>query len=293
MADAHDPAEPATASAAPPKTIVLTGGTAGIGRQAVRQLAALGHRVILIGRDRERGERVEADLRRSVPEAGHALVLGDLATAKGIEEISGRVGELTDRVDVLVNCAGMMTPKLRLSEEGFELNVAVNHLAPFSLTSRLLPLLRNGAGRVVNVNSEVHRNAHGIDVSDLRGEGGYEPFRAYGKSKLANLLFSLELSSRYPELTVLALHPGVVRTSLGRSFPKAQVMLFMAIATSATKGARPVVRLAVEEGLPSGGYWDRFTPSQPSAAARDAAAAAWLWQVTEELRGPFEGTRAA
>ena len=293
MAEEHDPTEPGAARAAAPRTIVLTGGTAGIGRQAVRQLADLGHRVILIGRDRERGARAEAELRRKAPDAGHALVLGDLATAAGIEDISGRVGELTDRVDVLVNCAGMMTPRRQLSEEGFELNVAVNHLAPFSLTSRLLPLLRKGAGRVVNVNSEVHRNAHGFDVSDLRGEGGYEPFRAYGKSKLANLLFSLELSRRYPWLTVLALHPGVVRTSLGRSFPKVQVALFMAVAVSAGRGARPVVRLATEEGLPSGGYWNRFTPTEPSAAARDAAAAARLWRLTEEVRGPFEPTRAA
>jgi NAD(P)-dependent dehydrogenase (short-subunit alcohol dehydrogenase family) len=202
------------------RTVAVVGATAGLGREAVHRLAAAGHRVIAVGRDPQKA----AALRRDLPAA--TVIAGDVSTADGVTRVARHIRAHTDHLDTLVNNAGVMPNKRRVTGEGVELNFAVHHLAPFTLTGSLLPLLHAGDGRVVNVNSAGHaapiRGTGPVELrlDDMQHEQGYDPFMAYSRSKLANLLFTYELARRHPELTVVAVHPGVVRTSLGRDFPR-------------------------------------------------------------------------
>jgi NAD(P)-dependent dehydrogenase (short-subunit alcohol dehydrogenase family) len=273
----------------PVRTIVIIGATSGLGRCAAQLLGAAGHRLVLVGRDPNRAR----DLRSEVPAA--CVIAGDVATQDGIDHVVHQIGQTTDGIDTLLNNAGVMLPDRQLTAEGIEMNLAVHHLAPYSVTSRLLPLLHSGDGRVVNVNSEGHRAALfrpgpiEIDFSDLNSEYGYEPTVVYSRTKLANLMFTYELQRRHPELTVLAVHPGMVRTDLGRHFPRLQVAAMHAISMSARKGAAPVAFLAAEPRTERGAYYNRFGPARSSAASYDTAAASRLWTAAELLRGPFGG----
>jgi retinol dehydrogenase 12 len=174
-------------------------------------------------------------------------------TVRTIALIQGAV----DHLDALVNNAGVMIPTRQTTSEGIELNFAVHHLAPYSMTSRLLPLLHAGSGRVVNVNSEGHQaplfggGPVRIDLGDLNMEHGYHPYLAYSATKLANLLFSYELQRRHPELSVVAVQPGMVRTDLGRHWPRIQVAAMHAMSIPAGKGAAPVISLATTPRIAS------------------------------------------
>jgi retinol dehydrogenase 12 len=285
------------------RTIVIIGATSGLGRRAAQRLAADGHRLVLVGRDPRRAAALRSELAaepRTELRAGPRtrlpavdVITGDVSTLDGIEAVAKQIGDAVDHVDTLVNNAGVMIPDRQVTAEGIELNLAVHHLAPYSMTSLLLPLLRAGDGRVVNVNSEGHRAALfragpiELDFTDLNSEHGYDPFLAYSRSKLANLMFGYELDRRHPELTVVAIHPGMVRTDLGRHFPRIQVAAMHAISLSAQKGAAPVVALATELDVTGGAYYDRFTPVRSSSFSYDHGAASLLWSQTERLRGPF------
>ncbi|MFD8248887.1 SDR family NAD(P)-dependent oxidoreductase [Nocardia sp. NPDC059691] len=266
--------------------IVFAGATSGLGRQAALRLAKDGHDLVLVGRDAEKGARLAR-------ETGGRFVRADLAVSTGIDHVAEQVAERFDGVDILINNAGVMTPERRVTGEGIELNLAVHHLAPFSLTGRLLPLLCRGGGRVVNVNSEGHRQSMfragpvRIDFDDLPSERNFDPFVTYSRTKLANLLFTYELRRRYPQLTVAALHPGFVRTDLGREFPRARVAMLHLTALSARQGAAPVVHLATTRDVVNGAYYNRFTETRSSDASYDRDTALRLWEVTERLRGPF------
>ncbi|WP_051021117.1 SDR family NAD(P)-dependent oxidoreductase [Nocardia araoensis] len=266
--------------------IVFAGATSGLGRQAALRLARDGHDLVLVGRDAERGARLAR-------ETGGRFVRADLSVSTGVDHVAEQVAHRFDGVDVLVNNAGVMTPERRMTGEGIELNLAVHHLAPFSLTGRLLPLLRRGGGRVINVNSEGHRQSMfragpvRIDFEDLQSERNFDPFATYSRTKLANLLFTYELRRRYPELTVAAVHPGFVRTDLGRDFPRARVALLHLTALSARQGAAPVVHLATTRELVNGAYYDRFSQTRSSDASYDRETAQRLWDMTERLRGRF------
>jgi NAD(P)-dependent dehydrogenase (short-subunit alcohol dehydrogenase family) len=269
------------------RTIALIGATSGLGRAAADQLAKEGHNLILVGRDPARVQR----LARQLPTA---VVIGaDVSTSAGVDQAASQIGGAADHLDVLVNNAGVMIPARQATSEGVELNFAVHHLAPYSMTSKLLPLLARGAGRVVNVNSEGHRaplfggGSVRIDFDDLGSDHGYDPFLAYSRTKLANLLFSYELQRRHPGLSVVAVHPGMVRTDLGRHWPRIQVAAMHAMSISARKGAGPVVSLATEPAVERGAYYNRFTTTRSSSESYDNDVAGRLWEVTEALRGPF------
>ncbi|MFC5751100.1 SDR family NAD(P)-dependent oxidoreductase [Actinomadura rugatobispora] len=294
---------------AAPRTVVVVGATSGVGRSVALKLAERGHRVIAVGRDAERAATLRDKLRRR-PGPDPEVLVGDVSTVAGRRAFTGAVPGLTGRIDALINNAGVMLPRRRVNEDGHELNFAVHHLAPFAVTGALLPLLRKGsvpgdpAGRdrprVVNVNSaghhtslRGHRNPT-LDFADLQAESGYEPALVYSRTKLANMLFTLELARRHgDELIVNALHPGVVRSDLGREFPRLLVLATQATAISTDRAAPAVIRLAVEPVEGNGGYYDRAALSAPSPPARDRDAAARLWEVTERLIGPFQPSPAA
>lgn len=271
----------------PVRAIAFIGATSGLGRAAADQLAKDGHKLVLVGRDPKRAERLAKQLPTAV------VIGADVSTVAGIDRAATQIEGAVNHLDALVNNAGVMIPTRQTTSEGVELNFAVHHLAPYSMTSRLLPLLRGGSGRVVNVNSEGHRaplfggGPVRIDLDDLNMEHGYEPFLAYSRTKLANLLFTYELQRRHPELSVVAVHPGMVRTDLGRHWPRIQVAAMHAMSISARKGAEPVVSLATAPAVERGAYYNRFTTTRSSAESYDNDAARLLWEVTEAFRGPF------
>jgi NAD(P)-dependent dehydrogenase (short-subunit alcohol dehydrogenase family) len=276
-----------TGMSEPARTIAFIGATSGLGRAAAEQLSKDGHKLVLVGRDPKRVER----LARQLP---NAVVIGaDISTTAGIAQAATQIESAVNHLDALVNNAGVMVPTRQTTTEGAELNLAVHHLAPYSMTSRLLPLLHAGSGRIVNVNSEGHRaplfggGPVRIDLDDLNMEHRYDPFLAYSRTKLANLLFTYELQRRHPELSVVAVHPGMVRTDLGRRWPRIQVAAMHALSISARKGAEPVASLATNPAVERGAYYNRFTTTRSSSESYDNDIARSLWEVTEALRGPF------
>jgi NAD(P)-dependent dehydrogenase (short-subunit alcohol dehydrogenase family) len=290
-------------------TIVVVGATSGIGEAVALHLAHRGHRVLAVGRNPKRA----AALRRRLG-ANSQVLRYDIATRAGCAELVQAVGDHTGKVDALINNAGVMAPERRLTADGRELNFAVHHLAPFAVTSGLLPLLRNGAmpgdpdghdrPRIVNVSSASHRNSRAdnrpvtLDLSDLDSARDYDPFLTYSRSKLANLLFTYELVRRHGhELVANAIHPGLVRTGIGRSFgprqiltpsfPRIRVLATQLTAISPGRAAPAVAALATEPVSTNGGYYDRAVPTRSSEPSYDTHTAARLWQLTEQLCGPL------
>jgi retinol dehydrogenase 12 len=203
--------------AEPERIALVTGASAGIGLYTALGLARGGFRVIMVGRDGERLERA----RRTVAErSGSVLVeeqLADFANLAAVRGLAERVLATHDRLDLLVNNAGLIAPRFQLSADGYELTIAVNHLAPFLLTNLLLERLRASAPvRVVTVASQAHRGAR-LDLATLIGREDWSPLKAYGRSKLCNILFTRALARRLQGSGVVAscLHPGVVATAIG------------------------------------------------------------------------------
>jgi NAD(P)-dependent dehydrogenase (short-subunit alcohol dehydrogenase family) len=269
---------------------VVTGATSGIGKATSRALAAMGAQVILVARDRERGAAALAE----VAAAGAApprLEIADLASLEQVRDLAKRLTAL-DRVDVLVNNAGFVAGQHRLSKDGFEEVFAVNHLAPFLLTNLLLMKLTGSApARVVTVSSDAHTAAR-LDLDDPNLENGWDSWRSYANSKLANILFTRELARRTAGTGVTAdcAHPGVVRTGFGHEgsfLLRIGVTVGRPFMLSPERGADTVVYLASspEVATETGGYYVKRKRRDPSPAARDAAAAQRLWQLSEELTG--------
>src|SRR6266516_3175058 len=269
---------------------VVTGATSGIGKATAVALAGLGAQVVLVGRDRDRGAATAAE----VAAAGASpprLEIADLASMAQVRALAGRLGAL-ERIDVLVNNAGLMAGRRRVTADGFEEVFAVNHLAPFLLTNLLTGKLTAAASaRVITVTSDAHAAAR-LDLDDPQLARGWESWRAYANSKLANILFTRELARRLEGTGVTAncAHPGMVRTRFGREarLPlRAGVTLARPFMLSPRRGADTIVYLATspEVAAATGGYYAKRQRREPSAAARDDAAAKRLWQLSEELTG--------
>ena len=278
------------------RTIVVTGATSGIGFHTARELARAGAEVVLAVRDPARGE----EARRQTGAA--AVVRLDLADLASVRAAASELRERWPRLDVLVNNAGVMAPPHRVTPDGLELQMATNHFGPFALTGRLIDALRDGA--VVTVSSGAHRRGR-IDFDDLQSERGYDGWRVYSQTKLANLLFAFELGRRAAraglELRSVAAHPGLARTNLFRGGMDGSRLKERAIAVglrvlgqSDARGALPSLYAATVPDLPSGTYVGpdglferRGHPQLVSAsdAAHDEGVARRLWQVSEELTG--------
>lgn len=273
------------------RTFVVTGANSGIGLVAARELGRAGARVVLAVRDPAKGQAAAAGI-PGRPEV-RQLDLADLASIRSFAE------EWEGDLDVLVNNAGVMATPERRTKDGFELQIGTNHLGHFALTNLLLPRVRD---RVVTVSSGAHR-VGSIDLDDLNWERrDYHRWRAYGQSKLANLLFTLELQRRLQEagsdVRALAAHPGYAATNLQQRTENVVQNIVMAIsnrllAQSDEMGALPTLFAATQD-LPGGSYVgpDGFQEQRGhptlvgrSAAARDADMARRLWVLSEELTG--------
>jgi retinol dehydrogenase-12 len=270
----------------------VTGATSGIGLETSRQLAASGARLILGVRDPRRGGEVA---RRIGQEGGQAEVLSlDLASFASVREAAARLATTHDRLDVLVNNAGIALPRRELSIDGHELTWQTNFLSHVLLTRLLLPALSRGSKpRIVSVSSEGHRWGR-IDWDNLELDRGYRGFRAYANSKLGQILFTRELARREPGVTANALHPGAIATNIWRmqsrpvrSLFAALVPLFGKLLPSPAKGAAPVARLASDPSLEgvTGRYFKRFREVAPSAAGSNDTDAARLWEIAGQVTG--------
>jgi NAD(P)-dependent dehydrogenase (short-subunit alcohol dehydrogenase family) len=269
---------------------VVTGATSGIGRAVATALGRLGAQLVLVARDRDRGEATAAGL-VAAGAPPPRLEIADLASMTQVRALADRLGAL-ERIDVLVNNAGLLAGQRRVTADGFEEVFAVNHLAPFLLTSLLLGTLTAAApARVITVTSGAHAAAR-LDLDDLQMEREWDPWRAYASSKLANILFTRELARRLAGTGVTAncAHPGMVRTRFGREarLPmRAAVTLARPFMLSPERGASTIVYLATSPEVASatGGYYVRRQQREPSPAARDDTTAQRLWQLSAELTG--------
>jgi len=290
------------------RVALVTGGNGGIGLEAARVLADNGARVVLGCRDRSRADRALDDILRASPSAAVEVLPLDLADLSSVELAAEEFAARHERLDVLVNNAGVMATPYRRTVDGFELQFGVNHLGHFALTGRLLDrLLASAAPRVVTVSSSLHRRGR-IAFEDLEGRRRYRKWEAYGQSKLANLLFSAELQRRATAaglpLLAVAAHPGFASTGLqtvGPQMSGSRLGAWIAtlgnriFAQDATTGALPTVYAATSPDVtlddfvgPGGLAGMRGAPVrgvERGPAARDAAVAARLWSVSEDLTG--------
>jgi NAD(P)-dependent dehydrogenase (short-subunit alcohol dehydrogenase family) len=278
------------------KTVLITGGTGGIGRATALGMAGMGAHLAITGRDRPRADQVA----REINAAGGGNVdvfVADLSAQAEVRRLADEVLQRLTRIDVLVNNVGGYWNTRHVTADGLERTFAVNHLAPFLLTSLLLGRLKQSApARVVTVSSNMQAIGR-IDFDDLQGERSYSGARAYNQSKLANVLFTYELARRLQatSVTANALHPGVVSTSFGAEDPGAvqRVLLpFMRpFMKTPAQGAVTSINLATAPGLEqvTGCYFANRKPRKSSKRSYDKAAAARLWQVSTDLVQPGPG----
>src|SRR5579859_8180526 len=272
------------------KVCVVTGATSGIGKATATALARLGATVVLVGRDRDRTEAAAAE----AGAAGGPPPRPEVADLASLEQVRGLAERLAglERIDVLVNNAGLVLGERRVTADGLEHVLALNHLAPFLLTSLLLPTLTQSApARVVTVTSDAHSAAR-LDLSDLNLERDWDSWRSYANSKLANILFTRELARRLEGTGVTAncAHPGVVRTGFGRQagpILRLGITIARPFMLSPERGADTIVYLASSPDVAdqTGGYYVKRQRREPSAAARDDAAARQLWEISEKMTG--------
>ncbi len=277
------------------KYVLITGGNSGIGKATAEELARRGARVMLTARDLERGTAAAEDI-KAVTEAEVEVGVLDLSRLESVREFARQYAADHTRLDVLINNAGVMTGKRLETEDGFEWTFAVNYLGPFLLTNLLAELLISSApARIVNVSSENYRTAkQGLKMDDLQMTDGFSPSRAYAASKMAMILFTVELEQRIGALGVTAdvLHPGVVGTSFGNSEESSRTMGWMMTGLrpflrKPAKGARTSVFLATTDAssLEEGLYWSDEKPRVPIAPAVDPDTARRLWSESTRLVG--------
>ena len=279
------------------QTILVTGATSGVGRETALALARLGARVLVHGRDRERGEAVVEKIRRAgAPDS--TFIPADF---RSLDEVRALADEVLDRVstlDVVVNNAGAHFREGGLTQEGIERTFAVNHLAPFLLTNRLLETIPPG-GRIVTVSSEVHRRPDRLNLDDVRTIADYDGFVAYSRSKLANVLFTRELARRLDDRTANCCHPGFVPGSaLWRETPLPLRGIMTALSfvpswltggvvESPAEAARTSVYLAASPAVADviGEYFVDCESVEPAALARDGEIQRDLWAFSAEAVG--------
>jgi NAD(P)-dependent dehydrogenase (short-subunit alcohol dehydrogenase family) len=272
------------------KVVVITGATSGIGRIAAEALAAQGARIVLVARDAGRAERTLERLRALGPQLAHQVHIADLSSLGETREAGARIAAQEPRIDVLINNAGNVHARRALTPDGLERTFALNHMAYFVLTHALRErLLAASPARIVNTASGAHRG-NSLDFDDLQMERRYRALTAYGRSKLANILFTRELARRLVGTGVTAncLHPGFVATGLGQrdaGFFGAMVRVAMVFAGNPERGARTIVHLAASPDVASatGGYYVDSRETKPSRAAQDDAAALRLWEESARL----------
>lgn len=272
------------------KVILLTGANSGIGKATAELLAKMGATLVMVCRDKARGEAALADVKRYSGNEKVELMLADLASFDSVRNLAASITEKHPRLDVLINNAAVMPSKRCLTRDGFEAQFGVNHLAPFLLTHLLTDALKLAApSRIVNVASTLHQSAT-MNFDDIQSEGQYRSMRCYGQSKLANVLFTYESAKRLEGTGVMVncLHPGVVRSNILRDLPvilKPLVALAGMFMLSPHKGAETSVYVAASpqlEGV-TGKYFVKCAEARSSSESHDDKVAKRLWELSSEL----------
>jgi NAD(P)-dependent dehydrogenase (short-subunit alcohol dehydrogenase family) len=272
------------------RVCLITGASSGIGKATALGLANMGATVIVVGRDRSRGEATVREIKQKGGNNAVDLMLADLSSQESIRRLANDLMDRHQRLHVLINNAGVFISKRTVTVDGIETTLAVNHLAPFLLTNLLLDVLKASVpARIINVTSSGERSGT-INFHDLQGEGRYSGFRAYNQSKLAMILFTYELARRLEGtgVSVNCVHPGVVATNLGRGSSGSSGLLLNLMRpffSSPGKGAEAPVYLASSpqvEGV-SGKYFAKKTEARSSERSYDETVGRRLWQVSTEL----------
>jgi NAD(P)-dependent dehydrogenase (short-subunit alcohol dehydrogenase family) len=273
------------------KVVVITGATSGIGEVAARQLAGMGARIVLVARDPSRAESLLAQLESINAGARHSVHYADLSRLAEMKRVVLEIAAAEARVDVLINNAGAMFSSRRITEDNWERTFAVNHMAYFVLTHALRERLTASHARIVNTASTAHKGCS-IDFDDLQSTQSFSAMRAYGRSKLCNILFTRELARRWrgEGITANCFHPGFVASRFGEGsggLTARVIAVAKMLAISPEKGAETLVYLASspEVAAVSGEYFYKCRPVTPSARARDDATAARLWAESAKLAG--------
>uniref|UniRef100_A0A9J7WVB2 Zgc:112332 n=2 Tax=Cyprinus carpio TaxID=7962 RepID=A0A9J7WVB2_CYPCA len=274
------------------KTVIITGANTGIGKETVRDLAKRGARVIMACRDLEKAEEARKEL---MEDSGNQNIVAnklDLSDTKSIRAFAELINKEEKQVNILINNAGIMMCPYSKTANGFEMQFGVNHLGHFLLTYLLLDLLKKSApSRIINVASVAHTWGS-IHLDDINSEKGYSPRRAYGQSKLANILCTRSLAKRLQGsgVTVYSLHPGVVQSELFRNLSKPvqiAVKVFSPFTKTTIQGAQTTIYCAVEPKLDneSGGYYSDCAPALCSREALDDEMAQKLWELSCQMLG--------
>jgi len=272
------------------KMVLITGGTSGIGKATAVALAVMGADVVVVGRNPERGRAALEEIRAQGHSESVELMLADLCVQSEIRRLAGEFLERHDRLDVLVNNAGLVQSKRTETPDGIETTLATNHLAPFLLTNLLLECLEQSApSRVLTVSSEAQRWGS-MDFEDMQSRRNYKGFPVYGMTKLANIMFTYELAERLngTGITANCLHPGSVGTNFGKNNRGVMALFFRAakpFMRSPEQGADTLIWLASSpevEGV-SGKYFSDRKEIEAKKIAYDPAARRTLWEISEDL----------
>jgi len=272
------------------KVCLVTGATDGIGKVSARVLAELGAKVIIVGRNPEKSAIVLAELRSISGNENIDLLMADLAVMQEVRDLAEQVISRYDRIDVLLNNAGGYFTKHEITSDGLEMTFALNHMSYFLLTNKLMELLKYSApARIVNVSSDAH---YGVDMEfeNLNGEQEYKAWKAYQKSKLANVLFTYELLKKVPgNITVNCLHPGFVATNFGHNnggfFGPVLKIAQRISAIDPEEGAKTSIFLcsAPEVKGVSGKYFYKCKPKTSSRESRNMDTGKRLWQISSDI----------
>lgn len=272
---------------------MVTGANAGIGKETALGLARQGATVVMVARNPEKGEAARSQIMTTTGNSNIHLLTADMSSQRSIENMVHDFREKFDRLNVLVNNAGVYLTKREENADGLELTFATNHLGYFITTLLLWDFLRAGApARVINVSSDAHRQAK-LDFDDLQSRKKYRGFQAYSRSKLANVLFTYELNKRRmgADITINALHPGFVASNFGRN-NRGVVGLFMNtvvpwIALTEAEGAATSIYLATSDEVAgkSGHYYAKCAPVKSSAESYNVKSAERLWAESEAITG--------
>ncbi|MFW5748470.1 MAG: SDR family oxidoreductase [Chloroflexota bacterium] len=284
------------------RVVLITGATNGLGEVSAHELAGMGATTVIVGRDETKARRVVDAIRRAKGNQDVHYLVADLSIMDEVRQLADAFKARFDRLDVLMNNAGMLFTSKQMTPDGYEKTFALNHLSYFLLTALLLDMLKTTGtpdrkARIVNVSSDAHTMT-GMKFDNLNAEKGYNPMTAYGLSKLENILFTYELARRLgaegADVTANCLHPGLVDTGFGKNnngfigaLSKVLVSLMKPFQLSAEKGAETQIYLASSpevEGV-SGQYFNKKKPKRSSAATYDQAAQERLWAISEELTG--------
>ncbi len=275
----------------PEKIMIVTGATGGIGLITARELAATGARVVLVGRSEARLNDAVALIVQQTPDAKLDTIQADLSSQAEVVAVANTIKQRYDHIDVLINNAGAYFTEQQFSIDGIEMTWALNHMAPFLLTTSLLDLLRASApARIITVASAAHQGAV-IDFDDLEGKKRFNGWKAYGQSKLANIMFTYELAHRLEDSDVTAncLHPGFVATGFAQNnggwFAKVFAVMQRYLAITPEKGAETSIFLAQSDSVAptSGRYFDKCKPVPSSKVSYDVTSQRRLWELSQNM----------